>query len=138
MKKSQLRIKSIARMASIAAISLVLSGCGSLFSGTGPAKRQIFTQAESESANYTLLSLAPENILPYIRPPEPELKAEVSRAGVPDLRLTPGDVIRVMISDDGHGDTVFSSLASGGTVFEKVRVNARGQISLPYVRCLSR
>lgn len=43
MSKSQLRTKPILRIACITAISLVLSGCGSLFSGTGPAKRQIFT-----------------------------------------------------------------------------------------------
>ncbi len=133
MSKSQLRTKPILRIACITAISLVLSGCGRLFSGTGPAKRQIFTQAQKESANYTLVSLAPENILPYMRPPEPELKADISKTGVPDLRLTSGDVLRVMISDDDHRDAVFSSLTSGGTVFDKVRVNASGHISLPYV-----
>lgn len=131
--KNQLKGKRITRLLSLVAVSLVLSGCGSLFSGTGPGKRQIFSQAQSKSANYTLVSLAPENILPYIRPPVPELKPEVSETEVPDLRLTPGDVIRVMISDDEYGDAVFSSLASGGTVFEKVRVNAKGQISLPYI-----
>src|SRR5699024_8771186 len=85
--KNQLKGKSITLLLSLVAVSLVLSGCGSLFSGTGPGKRQIFSQAQSKSANYTLVSLAPENILPYIRPPEPELKPEVSETEVPDLRL---------------------------------------------------
>lgn len=116
----------------VVAIALTLSGCGSLFSAAGPGKQQIFSEAESEAANYSLISLSPDNILPYMRPAQPKLKAEVSRTAIPDLRLTPGDVIRVMISDSAQEGALFAPLAAGGTVFEQVRVNARGQISLPY------
>ena len=132
MSNRQSNKKNIGRLVGVVAVALTLSGCGSLFSAAGPGKQQIFSQAESETANYSLISLSPDNILPYMRPPQPKLKAEVSRTAIPDLRLTPGDVIRVMISDSAQEGALFAPLAAGGTVFEQVRVNARGQISLPY------
>lgn len=132
MHKNPFKIKNMTRLLSVLAVSLALSACGSLFSGTGPSKRQIFTQADRESANYTLISLTPKNILPYIKAPQPELKSDVSETAVPELRLTPGDVIRVVVSDSKHAGAIFSTLMAGGSIFEKARVDAQGQISLPY------
>ena len=132
MSNNQSNKKSLARVVGVLALSLALAGCGSLFSAAGPAKKQIFEQAESEAANYSLVSLSPDNILPYMRPPQAKLKPEVSRTAIPDLRLTPGDVIRVMISDSAEEGGLFAPLSGGGTVFEQVRVSARGQISIPY------
>lgn len=111
---------------------ITLSSCSSVFSGAGPSKNRIVSQASSEKQDYTLVTLSAENIIPYMRPAEPRLKPEVTRTSIPELRLSSGDVLRVMISDSAEEGGLFAPLAGGGTVFDKVRINAKGAISLPY------
>lgn len=125
-KKRMIRL-----LASFTAL-ITLSSCGSAFSGAGPSKNRIVSQASSEKQDYTLVTLSVENIIPYMRPAEPRLKPEVTRTSIPELRLSSGDVLRVMISDSAEEGGLFAPLASGGTVFDKVRINAKGAISLPY------
>ncbi|SAI05596.1 outer membrane protein involved in polysaccharide [Bordetella ansorpii] len=123
------------RLAMMLSGALSLSGCA-LLSGSGPGISAI--TSESSTANpdypYDLIDLSPSNIAPYMRPADAALLKKVAQPEIPEIRLVPGDVLKVMISDDSNGEkTVFSPLAQGGTVFEQVRVMADGTISLPYV-----
>lgn len=121
------------RLAIILCLAASLAGCGSFFSGAGPTKQSINSQSNSDSAPYTLINLSADTIAPYMRPATPKPTLDVSDTPVPEIRLVPGDVIRVMISDSSIEGALFAPLASGGTVFEQVRIDSKGMISLPYV-----
>lgn len=114
---------------------LALGGC-SVLSGSGPGLSTITseTNAENPEYPYDLIDLSPSNVAPYMRPAEPALVNLIAKPEVPEIRLVPGDVLKVMISDDVGGEkTVFAPLSAGGTRFEQVRVASDGTISLPYV-----
>lgn len=113
----------------------LLGGCG-ILAGAGPFMYSITSEnnAQNPQYPYELIDLSPANIVPYMRTPEGPLLKHVAPPAEPDVRLTPGDVLKVQISDDGGADaSVFASLAQGGTVFAQVRVDSRGCISLPYM-----
>lgn len=110
----------------------VLSGCASVFSGAGPFKGDIIDQGKEEQAQYDFVPLSADNIAPYMRKAAPALKPEVSSTAIPDIKLVTGDVLRVMMADSNSEGTLFAPLTTGGTVFDNIRVNAKGQISLPY------
>ncbi|SAK56512.1 polysaccharide export protein [Caballeronia hypogeia] len=114
---------------------LSLGGCGVL-SAAGPQISSVTssTNAQNPDFPYQLIDLSPGNIAPFMRPSESALVNHVAPPREPDVRLMPGDVLRVLISDDSGADkTVFAPLAQGGTVFGQVRVDAEGRISLPYM-----
>ncbi|PRF36393.1 sugar transporter [Burkholderia multivorans] len=114
---------------------IFIAGCGAL-SGAGPQAFKVTstTNTDNPTYPYQLIDLSAENIAPYMRPPEADLLKHVARPAEPEVRLMPGDVLKVLISDDGGIDkTVFAPLAQGGTVFGQVRVDAEGRISLPYM-----
>lgn len=110
---------------------LVLAGCGSLLSAAGPSRSAVMSNEETQ--NYKLIDLSADTIAPYMRPREGELNTAVALPEVPDIRLVPGDVLRVMIAESAVDGAVFAPLASGGTVFDNVRIDNKGMISLPYV-----
>lgn len=112
-------------------VPLLLAGCGSLLSSAGPSRYAVMNSDESQ--NYTLIDLSADTIAPYMRPPEPKLSSAVALPSVPDAHLVPGDVLRIMIADSGIEGALFAPLAAGGTVFENVRIDSKGTISLPYV-----
>ncbi|WP_454674229.1 polysaccharide biosynthesis/export family protein [Achromobacter pestifer] len=112
-------------------LPLVLGGCGSLLSSAGPSRFAVMNSEHSE--DYLLVDLSAETIGPYMRPPEGELNSAVALPSVPDIKLVPGDVLRVMIADSVADGAVFAPLVAGGTVFENTRVDSKGMISLPYV-----
>ncbi|KAA0911999.1 sugar transporter [Pusillimonas sp. ANT_WB101] len=115
-------------------LAVALAGCGgSFFSGSGPTKSAVLKQGDDTTPPYTLVELSAETIAPYMRAPEPVLTRAVSDTSMPEVRLVSGDVLRVMISDSSTEGALFAPLATGGTVFDKVRVDAKGGISLPYV-----
>lgn len=114
---------------------LLLAGCGSLLSSAGPSRNAVLNNEESQ--NYTLVDLTAQTIAPYTRPKEGELVPAVAMPEVPEVQLVPGDVLRVMIADSARDGAIFAPLAMGGTVFDAVRVDSRGLISLPYVGRLS-
>ncbi|SAI74822.1 outer membrane protein involved in polysaccharide [Bordetella ansorpii] len=113
-------------------VPLLLAGCGtSLLSAAGPSKGAVLDDAESQQ--YTLVDLSAQTIGPYMRPPIDPLKSDVALPSVPEVRLVPGDVLRVMVADSAREGAIFAPLATGGTVFDSVRVDSKGDISLPYV-----
>jgi polysaccharide export outer membrane protein len=86
-----------------------------------------------DTQDYTVVDLSATTIAPYMRAPEPEPDISVALPSQPDIVLVPGDVLRIMIADSATEGAVFAPLAMGGTVFENVRVDSKGTISLPYV-----
>lgn len=120
------------RACGVAFVVALLGGCGSLLSSAGPTITAI--NGNSDDVPYSLIDLSASTIKPYMRPREQTLTDAVSEMTVPDVRLVPGDVLKVLITDDsGSEKTIFAPLASGGTVFQNVRVDSAGKISLPYV-----
>lgn len=120
--------------------SMILTGCGSLIPDAGPSKSSIINQgtptSTKDTTDYALLTLTPDNISQYMRPVQAQLKSTVTKTTIPDVKLMSGDVLKIMISDNTEANGLFAPLASGGTVFDQVRIDAKGQISLPYVNTL--
>ncbi len=114
-----------------ACLPLLVAGCGSLLSAAGPSRHAVMTSEESQ--DYTLIDISAKTIAPYMRVPESDIESTVALPAVPDVRLVAGDVLRVMISDSATEGAIFAPLATGGTVFENVRLDSKGTISLPYV-----
>lgn len=138
--RSSLKWVSIVRYSALILFPLVLTGCSGIFSASGPGASAIQRSAKNAQSNmphlqngYEFVELTPSTIAQYMRPKTASLKTSVSQPVVPELRLTPGDVISVMISDSAEDGALFAPLASGGTVFNRVRLNSQGVISLPYV-----
>lgn len=130
-------IKPLRLLASLAVCG-ALSGCaGAFLSAAGPSIRQIQNQSEADrpgaSPPYQLIDLSAATIGSYMRPPEPEPVATVTAKHMPQLRLSPGDVIRLMVADTVADGGIFAPLSAGGTVFQQLRVEADGRLSLPYV-----
>lgn len=117
---------------------LFVTGCAGVISAAGPGASSIVQNQNQDGSavtlqdGYELIPLTPSTIAQYMRPAEPTLSSAVSKPTVPELKLVPGDVIRVVISDSAEDGALFAPLASGGTAFDRVRLNSRGQISLPY------
>lgn len=112
-------------------IPLLLTGCGSLLSGAGPSRAAIST--EEGPQNYDLVDISANTIGQYMRPVDKPLATHVAMPDVPEVRLMPGDVLRILIADSVTEGAIFAPLALGGTTFESVRVDNKGRISLPYV-----
>jgi len=110
---------------------LLLSGCGGILSSSGPSSTAIMADDDSEA--YEIIDLNAQNIAPYMRSREASLQANVALPSVPEVRLVAGDVLTVMIADTATEGAIFAPLAMGGTIFENVRVDSKGKISLPYV-----
>lgn len=112
-------------------VPLLLSGCGSLLSGAGPSRLAVASSADQQ--NYTIVDLSANTIAPYMRPADKPIESTVALPTVPEIRLVPGDVLRVMIADSAAVGSLFAPLATGGTVFDHVRIDSLGNLSLPYV-----
>ncbi|WP_234744988.1 polysaccharide biosynthesis/export family protein [Burkholderia sp. WTPI3] len=127
------------RTATLLSCIILLGGCTTL-SGAGPRLGEVTSDTSSKNPDYPyqLIELSATNIGSYMRPPEGDLVKRVGRPEEPEVRLMPGDVLKVTISDDsGIDKTVFAPLAQGGTTFEQVRLDTRGRISLPYLGTVS-
>ncbi|SAI28689.1 outer membrane protein involved in polysaccharide [Bordetella trematum] len=118
-----------------ALLPIVLTGCGSLLSAAGPSRYAV--THEQEGKNYKLVELSAETIGPYMRETERNPSTKVAMPTVPEVRLVAGDVVRVMIADSAVEGAIFAPISAGGTVFDSVRVNSDGTITLPYVGKLS-
>ena len=120
----------------LALMSSVLAGCaGTFLPATGPSIGAIHDGASDANGEpqYRLVDLSAQTIGPYMRPKAPEAAPYVSSTQTPEVRLMPGDTMSIMIADTVAEGGTFAPLASGGTVFNNIRVNPKGQISLPYV-----
>ena len=117
------------KLAALALATLGLAGCGGAISGAGPYKGEI----ESKNDAYNLVDINANTIVPYMRGPEREPLATVTKPVPPEVRLMPGDTLNVLIADTApEGSALFAPLASGGTQL-KSRLDTKGMLSLPYV-----
>ncbi|MCD0501729.1 polysaccharide biosynthesis/export family protein [Bordetella petrii] len=130
--KANMGMSRLLSRIAIGALVLTLSGCG-ILSGAGPYRNSITWTDDSTDPRYDLINLTAATISPYIRPPAPHLTSDVSQLPVSNVRLIPGDVIGLLISDSSPEGGLFAPLSIGGTSFPKVSVDASGNISLPYV-----
>lgn len=102
-------------------------------SGAGPYRATIAVEEGRTDPRYEVVDITATTIGTYGRAPAPSLTSDVSQLRVSNVYLIPGDVIGIMISDSAQEGALFTPLSAGGTVFPKVRVDASGKISLPYV-----
>ena len=109
-----------------------LTGCG-ILSGAGPYQSSISLDSGNTDPRYEVIDLTASTISSYMRPSAAALTSDVSNLKVSNVYLIPGDVIGVMISDSAQEGALFAPLSAGGTVFPNVRIDAGGNISLPYV-----
>lgn len=119
----------ILRFAAICALAL-LSGC-SVLSGSGPTRSAILDGTTDPASLYEVVDLQAGTIAPYLLDKSRKDGGGTSEGYAGDIRVMPGDVLRLLVADSVEGG-LFAPLAAGGTVFEAVRVDARGTISLPY------
>lgn len=114
-------------------IVMLASGCaGSILSAAGPSYGQMTDEQNQVDGNYEVIDLSAKTMGPYLRARDLALTPEVTAPSVPDIRLIPGDVVTVIVSDSAADSPLFAPLATGGTQFPNLRLNKRGQISLPY------
>ena len=132
--------KELLKFSSLLLLPLFLAGCSGIISASGPGASAIINQQDKMTeegpqivGGYEFIELKPATIAQYMRPKMTKLNTSISKPSVPELRLTAGDVIRVMISDSAEDGALFAPLSAGGTVFDKVRLSQNGSISLPYV-----
>jgi len=116
-------------IAGTAALMLSLAGCGGTLSGAGPYKGDI----ESKNVNYTLVDINASTIAPFMRGGQKPAISKIVSTLPGEIRLTGGDVINILITDNApEGSALFAPLSTGGTQL-KVRIDNKGMISLPYV-----
>ena len=117
------------RLPALIGMALVLAGCGGTLSGAGPYKSDIV----EERPDYTVIDINAGTIRPFMSPAQRPMSPSVTSFQTNEVRLTSGDVISILITDNAQeGSGLFAPLSKGGTQL-KVRVDSRGKISLPYV-----
>lgn len=122
----------------VALLPLIIAGCSGVLSAAGPGASSIVNnqnrgnQEVTLETGYQFVELSPSTIKDFMRPKTRQLNSSVSKPSVPELRMVAGDVISIMVADSAEDGALFAPLAAGGTQFEKVRLNSRGEISLPY------
>src|SRR4051794_21556336 len=111
------------------ALSVGLAGCADI-PRTGPAEKTL-TEKHGEVEGFSLIPIDADNVLLYAVRARSDIGTVGGVPAAPRISLSPGDVLRVRISESREGG-VFAPLALGGTIFEGVRVDHKGIISLPY------
>jgi len=111
-------------------VLLLLAGCGSLLSSAGPGSAAI--TSNSESGAYELVDISSSTIGKYMRPSPREMAGNIALPQVSEVRLLPGDVLKILVADSAAEGAVFAPLSGGGTTFSNVRIDSKGTISFPY------
>lgn len=114
-------------------MALLLGGCaGNILSGAGPRVNDIVSEDNSLAGQYEIVELSAQTIRPYMRATAVKASSGITLPVVSAIRLTPGDAIKITISDSAADSALFAPLAAGGTSFANIRLNEKGQIKLPY------
>ena len=108
---------------------VLLNGCTGI-PRSGPAEK-IINGEQADLAGFSLIPVDSANIGRYQRVHIDDGVGTAAIQGAPRISLSPGDVLKVTISESKDGG-LFAPLASGGTAFNNVRVDHTGTISLPY------
>ena len=120
-------IAVLKRLALCGAVGM-LSACA--IARPGPSESAI-TSRSSDLAGFTLINVTAENVAAYRVVQASDTGGTGGIPGAPRITLNAGDVIRVRISESAAGG-LFAPVAVGGTVFDNLRVDHDGTISMPY------
>ena len=107
----------------------VLSGCSGI-PRAGPGESAI-SQKSADLAGFTLIDMVAENVVDYRVHAVADGAGTAGVPSAPAVSLSSGDILRVRISESKEGG-LFAPLAVGGTLFDNVRVDHKGTISIPY------
>jgi polysaccharide export outer membrane protein len=108
----------------------VLAGCTGI-PRAGPLEKSI-TEKSADLAGFTLIEMSADTVSNYRVESSSDAAGTAGVPGVPEISLSSGDVLRLKISETRDGG-IFLPLASGGTTFDNVRVDHKGDITIPYV-----
>jgi polysaccharide biosynthesis/export protein len=111
------------------ALLALVAGCASI-PRAGPGETSISPTA-ADIAGFTLIDMTAAKVGDYRIVKAADQAGTAGIPSAPRIRLAPGDVLKIKISESKEGG-LFAPLASGGTPFDGVRVDDRGTISLPY------
>lgn len=107
----------------------VLTGCAGI-PRAGP-RESVITDKNADLAGFTLIEMVAENVGDYRVSTHGDGAGTAGVPAAPAVALSSGDILRVRISES-KADGLFAPLAAGGTLFDNVRVDHKGTISLPY------
>lgn len=108
---------------------ILLSACA--ISRDGPAEKLI-NQESADLAGFSFVEMTAPRVVNYRVTVTADSGGTATVPAAPPVSLSSGDMLRVRISEAKEGG-IFAPLAIGGSVFDNVRVDHRGAISLPYV-----
>ncbi len=109
---------------------LLLAGCSGI-PRAGPLEKSI-TEESADLAGFTLIEMSANTVAEYRVASAADTAGTVGVPGAPEINISPGDVLRLRISETKEGG-IFAPLASGGTSFDSVRVDHKGDVTIPYV-----
>lgn len=119
---------SALRQVALCLVLFLLTGCA--IPRNGPAESTL-TDKSADLAGFTLINVSAALVANYRVHETGSAAGTAAIPGVPPTSLMPGDTISVRISESKVGG-LFSPLATGGTNFGQMRIDANGTISLPY------
>ncbi|MFH5925878.1 polysaccharide biosynthesis/export family protein [Roseomonas xinghualingensis] len=123
-------LETFPRTAVLVGLMLSVGGCA-LTPRSGPTASAILSPAEEE-ASYELVELTPATMAPYLVRTTRNASPGLIRARAANgFSIGPGDTLRIVVFERSDGGT-FATTATGGTVFQAVRVDDRGTVTLPY------
>jgi polysaccharide biosynthesis/export protein len=124
------RAASGARVAALTfLLGTTLAACSSI-PRAGPGERDIL-ESNTDIAGFTLIGMDAANVGTYRVVPTGYSAGTGGTSTSGRVVLSPGDVLNVTIAESKEGG-LFAPLATGGTHFNKARVDHRGTLSLPY------
>src|SRR4051812_13835953 len=94
------------------ALSIGLAGCADI-PRTGPAEKTL-TDKRGDIEGFSLIPVDADNVLLYAMRARNDIAGVGGVPAAPRIRLAPGDVLRVRISESREGG-IFAPLALGGT-----------------------
>jgi len=96
----------------------------------GPPGKAI-SEDSADLAGFSLIEMTAPRIANYRVNKTYDSGGTAGVPPAPPIALSSGDVLRVRISETKEG-SIFAPLSRGGTVFDNLRVDHRGSISLPH------
>jgi polysaccharide export outer membrane protein len=125
----QVEMAAMLRRLTVGCALLLLAGCNAI-PRSGPGAEQLTNQT-ADLAGFTMITVTADNVANYRLQSKEDMAGTGGIPGAPRVRLSPGDVLSIHISES-KPNGLFAPLAGGGTPFDGVRVNYDGTITLPY------
>jgi polysaccharide export outer membrane protein len=111
--------------------ALALAGCAN-YPNSGPQAGALVSGSQDPDFPIDVVEPNAASIEQYATARAPDLPPpDRIPASATEYRIAPGDIIRVTIFESVDG--TFKSLANGGSVFDQMRVDSDGDITIPFV-----